>query len=320
VKISGFTIARQAVLFDYPLEECLRSLLPLVDELVVGVGDADDGTWELVQRIGDPKIQAFRSTWDLTRRHGETLSEETNKALARCSGDWAVYLQADEVLQERELPQLRAALERYRYTRVEALSFRYHHFYGSYATIQDHPLWFYRRATRAVKTGIGARSIGDACAFGALDGGRWRRLRRANIDVHVFHYGWVRPPAAMVRKQRNLELFFEGESSTPGDLPDEAAIARRIYGRLGHLQFFRGTHPVVMQARIARQSWRFEHHIEEQWPDWVRHCQVYLRWPVRNTVRRALRRVREGLRTAARRSELHRGPRVTGAPSRRRDP
>src|SRR5439155_12850235 len=152
VRISGFTIARDAVRFDYPLAESLRSLLPLVDELIVAVGDCDDGTWELVQGIGDPRIRAFRTTWDLDRREN-VLSDETNKALDRCTGDWAVYLQADEVLHEHDLPLLRASLERYQHTRVEGLSFRYLHFYGSYETVQDNPLWFYRRATRAVRLG-----------------------------------------------------------------------------------------------------------------------------------------------------------------------
>jgi hypothetical protein len=48
MKVSGFTILRQTVRLGYPFTESIRSLLPLVDELVVGVGDGDDGTWEAV--------------------------------------------------------------------------------------------------------------------------------------------------------------------------------------------------------------------------------------------------------------------------------
>jgi len=275
MKVSGFTIARDAVRFDYPLAESLRSLLPLVDELVVAVGDCDDGTWELVQGIGDPKIHAFHTTWDLDRREN-VLSEETNKALERCTGDWAVYLQADEVLHEDDLPALHAALERHRHVRVEGLSFRYLHFFGSYGTVQDNPMWFYRRATRAVRPGAGVRSVGDGCGFMVIARDGSRRLRRANIGARVFHYGWVRPPEIMARKQINLAGLFSGPGAVA--TADEREVASRIYAGLGHLRGFTGSHPAVMRERIARCTWSFYSRIEEQPPDWLRLARVYLEW------------------------------------------
>ena len=85
MKVSGFTIVRNAIKYGYPVDKSVQSLLPLVDELVVGVGDSDDGTWDLVTGIGDPKIKPFRSVWDMTKREGGVvLSEQTNIALARC--------------------------------------------------------------------------------------------------------------------------------------------------------------------------------------------------------------------------------------------
>jgi hypothetical protein len=95
MRVSGATILDQAVRLSYPFRESLRSLLPLVDELVVNVGQANDGTWEEVLALGDPRVKPFRSEWDRSPRGGVTLSEQTNLALARCSGDWIVYLQAD---------------------------------------------------------------------------------------------------------------------------------------------------------------------------------------------------------------------------------
>jgi hypothetical protein len=38
MKISGFSICRNAVKFDYPIVEAIRSALPIVDEFVVNVG------------------------------------------------------------------------------------------------------------------------------------------------------------------------------------------------------------------------------------------------------------------------------------------
>jgi len=44
VKVSGFTFIRNAVRYQFPVVECIRSVLPMVDEFVVAVGDSEDGT------------------------------------------------------------------------------------------------------------------------------------------------------------------------------------------------------------------------------------------------------------------------------------
>lgn len=278
MRISGFTIARQAMAFGYPLAESIRSLLPLVDQLVVNVGDSTDGTWETVASIADPKIVAFRSQWDLTKRDGLTLSEETNKALARCDGEWAIYLQADEVLHEAELPRLREALARYRTGRTEALSLSYYHFFGSYRTYKDDPRNWYRRATRIVRTGIGIESVGDACAFMRRADGGWKKPRRRDLGVHVYHYGRVRPPAQMLLKQRNLERLYHDESwldqhGLPADLNGNEA-----YGNFRHLRTFHGTHPAVMRDLVASADWQSPNPETGPWPEWMRRSYVYGAW------------------------------------------
>ena len=117
MKVSGFTFVRNAVKYGYPLEESLRSLLPLVDELVVMAGDSEDGTNKLIESIGSPKIRLLSSVWDPgLRTGGEVLAVETNKAMDAVSknSDWLFYLQADEVLHEKDYPAIREAMQRYR--------------------------------------------------------------------------------------------------------------------------------------------------------------------------------------------------------------
>jgi hypothetical protein len=289
VRISGFTIARQVCHLGYPIQESLRSLLPLVDELIVNVGDGDDGTFEAVQAIDDPKVIVFRSTWDLTRRDGLTLSEETNKALARCRGDWAIYLQADEVLHEADLPVVRAALERAQGTRVEALSLRYYHFYGSYQTYKDDPRHWYPRATRIVRTGIGIESVGDACAFMVRTEGAWRQPRRQRLAASVYHYGRARPPAEMLHKQRNLEtLYYDQRWLDEHGLRADMDL-RLVYADRRHLRLFTGTHPAVMHARIAASSLPIPEP-DGVWPEWLRRLYVYGSWMAAWALARVRRR------------------------------
>jgi len=55
MKISGFTIIRNAIVNDYPIVEAIRSILPIVDEMIVLVGDSEDATETLIKNINDPK-------------------------------------------------------------------------------------------------------------------------------------------------------------------------------------------------------------------------------------------------------------------------
>ncbi len=81
MKISGFTIIRNAVINDYPIVEAIRSILPVVDEMIILVGNSDDDTVGLMQSINDPKIKIHHSVWDASlRTGGSVLAVETNKA------------------------------------------------------------------------------------------------------------------------------------------------------------------------------------------------------------------------------------------------
>ena len=42
--VSGFTIARNVIKYDYPIKEAILSILPMVDEMVVLVGHSEDDT------------------------------------------------------------------------------------------------------------------------------------------------------------------------------------------------------------------------------------------------------------------------------------
>ena len=88
MRVSGFTFCRNAIKYDYPVEEVIRSILPWVNEFVVNVGDSDDGTTELVERINDPKVRILRSVWDDTvRKDGLIFAQQANIALRACTGD-----------------------------------------------------------------------------------------------------------------------------------------------------------------------------------------------------------------------------------------
>ena len=282
MRISGFSIARNALKYGYPVLESLRSLLPLVDELVVAVGDSEDKTWDLLQSLKSPKLKCFRTVWDpALRGGGRVLSQQTNLALARCTGDWAVYLQADEVLHEDDLPLLAQAMDKHRRSPLEGLRLDYLHFYGSYQTVQAHWRKWYRSAIRVVRPGLGIHSVGDAYGFRTASG---RRLLSWGSGARVFHYGWSRPPQVMQAKQHNLDRLYHGDAALAQRREAEAGAQAKLqafYRDRGYLERFHGSHPAVMAPRVLAQDWAFDDRIPEQAPAWLRHLDIALAHPFR---------------------------------------
>jgi len=53
MKISGFTMGKNTGKLYYPIKEAIESVLPIVDEFVVALGDSDpdDPTEDLIRSI-----------------------------------------------------------------------------------------------------------------------------------------------------------------------------------------------------------------------------------------------------------------------------
>jgi glycosyltransferase involved in cell wall biosynthesis len=254
--ISGFTIIRNAQIMGYPIVPAIRSILPIVDEFIVGVGQSDDGTRALIESIGDPKIRIFDSFWDTSRQSGGVImAEKTNEALAHCSGDWCFYLQADEVVHEEDLPKIVESCVAYRGdARVEGLLFKYLHFYGSYSVIATARNW-YRQEVRIVKRSAGARSIGDAQSFRVGD----RKARVKWSGGTIYHYGHVKPPQRLGEKYKLMYRWYHGDRR---DREFDAFQIRQMYG----LRRFRHSHPAVMRELVDAQDWVFEPKLDlRQW-------------------------------------------------------
>ena len=249
MRISGFTFVRNAIDLYYPLVESITSILPICDEFVVAAGDSTDGTTELLRSLNEPKLKIIETVWDPQRFvRGASNADQTNIALDACTGDWAFYLQADEVVHEKHLPGL---VERMREClpdrRVEGLLFDYKHFYADYDHYQIAHGW-YRREVRIVRTGIGVRSWHSAQGFRIGD----KKLHVKLADAEIYHYGWVRPPHRMARKEVALLSVHVGTEQARQLRPQSDDFN---WGRLWGRARFTGTHPAVMQRRIAEKDW-----------------------------------------------------------------
>ncbi|HEC83778.1 MAG: glycosyltransferase [Candidatus Parabeggiatoa sp. nov. 2] len=246
MKISGFTFIRNGTLLGYPYIESLRSLLPLCDEVVVAVGAGQDDTLARIAAIGDPKLRVIETIWNESMQdRGYVYAQQKMIAQFNCSGDWAFYLEGDEVLHEEDIASLRATLQRYvDHPNVEALVFDYYHFYGSPTTLAISPGW-YRRAVRVIRNSIRSYSP-DGLFFVVMDKNkRGRYPYAACAGVPIYHYGHVRAVANMQAKIQQVSRYW-------GHAPPPFAG----YGNIDPLALgkFSGSHPAVMRNWLAEAA------------------------------------------------------------------
>ena len=251
MKISGFTIIKNAVVNDYPIVEAIRSVLPVVDEMIVLIGDCNDDTILLIQSISDPKIKIHHSVWDKTLHSGgNVLAVETNKAfnLIDPESTWAFYIQGDEVVHEQYYAAIKEGCEKYKDNEnVEGLLFKYVHFYGTYDYIGDSRKW-YSNEVRIIRNDKKIQSFKDAQGFRVGE----RKLHVKPIEAYMYHYGWVKSPEQMMNKHKNLKTFWSDEKGIEKflQLPDFFD-----FSEFDSLEKFSGTHPAIMQERIKSKNW-----------------------------------------------------------------
>lgn len=254
MKVCGFTFVRNAEKYVYPVLESIHSILPVCDKLIVNVGNSEDNTLQLIESIESDKIQIIQSIWDDTLREGgKVLAVETNKALDAIPDDydWAFYIQADEVVHEQYLPEIRGQMEKWKDDpQVEGLLFNYTHFYGTYDYIADSRKW-YRNEIRIIRNDKSIRSYKDAQGFRKHD----RKLKVKPVNAHIYHYGWVKHPRDMRTKLEGVSPFWHDEEWIDKNVRKEAVFD---FSKIDSLTLFNGTHPEVMKQRIASANWKID--------------------------------------------------------------
>lgn len=255
MKVVGFTFIRNAIKFDYPVVQAIQSILPIVDEFVVAVGNSEDDTLVLIESIKSSKIRVINTVWDDSQREGgRVLALETDKAFRAIGedADWCFYLQGDEVIHEKDYECIKDAMHMYKEDEsVDGLLFNFLSFYGSYQYVADSYDWV-RREIRVLKNNKDIYSYGDALGFRKKEN---QKLSAKPINATIYHYGWVRPPYIMLKKQNEFQKLWHDDNAL-----DKVVVKATDwdYNQIEWLSLFNGTHPAVMNDRISKINWSFE--------------------------------------------------------------
>jgi len=239
MKISAFTFIKNGQILGYPFKQSIQSVLPIVDEFIINVGESEDNTLEIVKSINDPKIRIIISKWnDVMKDKGFVYGQQKMIAHYNCTGDWAFYVEGDEVYHEKDLEKIRSSMEMYLDdSKVEALAFKFNHFYGNGNSFLDSPGW-YRSEARIIKNSLRTYAP-DGLFWLVLNSNKNSRYPRAKlIDVYCYHYGWVRSEVEMNLKSSKVQKYWGKE---PVKI-DYTQIDQFI------IKEFTGTHPKIMNS------------------------------------------------------------------------
>ena len=161
-----------------------------------------------------------------------------------CTGDWAFYLEGDEVVHEADLATIRASVERHHSNpEVEALVFDYHHFYSSPQWVSISPGW-YRRECRLIRNTIRSYAPDGQYWLVTTEHKRGRNPQAALANAHIYHYGWVRRNEDMQKKADQVSKYW----ATPAVKVQYSQFDRRA------LAPFTGTHPETANQWLAHEA------------------------------------------------------------------
>ena len=244
MRVSGFTFLRNAVMNGYPFEESIKSLLPLVDEYVIAVGQGEDSTLDRLYSLDSDKVKVIETCWnEKMADRGFVYGQQKMIAQYNCTGDWAFYLEGDEVLHEKDLDAIyRAMFDNLENEEVEALYFDFIHFYG---TPQQFGVAGYRKAPRIIRNSI--RSIApDGLFFVVLDKNKSGRYPAAKYaGGSIYHYGHCRREQYTDSKLKQIGKYWGAKHAE-----------FKGYGSIdiAELRDFCGTHPKVMDDWLINHA------------------------------------------------------------------
>ena len=245
MKVSGFTFIKNAEMLGYPFIESIQSVLPIVDEFVIAVGESDDNTLEIIKSIKDNKIRIIETQWNESMQdRGYVYAQQKMTAQFSCTGDWAFYLEGDEVLHEKDLDTIRNTMEQHLDNpEVEALYFDYYHFYGKPNQVG---IAGYKRAPRIIRNTIRNYSP-DGLFFVVMDKNKKGRYpKAAHAGCHIYHYGHVR------KVERNNEKIKQVGKYWGNEEPNTFSTYGNI--DLAEIRPFTGTHPKIVQDWLRTEA------------------------------------------------------------------
>ena len=262
MKISGFSYVRNGFDYGVPFIEAIQSALPICDEFIIAVGDSTDDTRQAILNLNSDKIKIIDTIWDSNlKTGGQIFAQQTNIALDQITGDWAFHIQADEVIHETQIMNIKNAIKKYDTNpKVEGFILPFLHFWGGYNYCRN-TRRVHNFEVRVFRNNLGVRSYRDSQGFrkyksiedyqNGIDKGK--KLRVKLVEATVYHYNGVRPPLSFRKKAQMFGEQYHDKEAV------ELQLAKSNYNwhNVDRVILFNGSHPCYMQEKVNHQNWEY---------------------------------------------------------------
>ena len=243
--ISVYTTTYNALDQEYCLIEGIKSALRFADEIIVVDSFSTDGTVDSIKAIGDNRIKIYSIDW-LPSIGWAMYKISKSMAIGRCTKDWCILMDADEVIHEKDYSLIRMVAD-HTPGNIVGVRFNTIHFYGDYKhVLNGFKEWkdLYTSKVYMVRNGMGihhGNSGMDIDAHVDRHGIPLKGDCLANSGIDMFHYGHVRSKQAYIKKQLRMHSFYSGQKV---DVLKENQIS------IESLNTFSGSHPTTMLDKV----------------------------------------------------------------------
>lgn len=199
--IGGNVCIRNGNELDYCWRECIQSLLPVCDEVVVCDAQSTDGTLEEIRAWmeREPKIKLCIYEWPNPKGDPDFWVKWLNYSREHLHTDWHLELDADEILSEKSYPIVRQFCSQPH--RRSAWCTRWNFWRDHRHTIPE-GVCLGKHVVRLAPRNVWLPSDGphphgaEAIAMAQMTG------------IEIFHYGFLRMRAPLFAKEKLLQRYF----------------------------------------------------------------------------------------------------------------
>lgn len=231
------------------IEATIRQSLLFADEVVVVDGGSTDGTIELIEKLQEEDARIllyhYKDKYELGQA---SLADKKSFALSKCTSDYVILQDDDEMIHERYAKQIRQLSDDY----PDAIGFRFNtiHFYRSWNHYQCGEGWYKSKIYMVQNLPqIQHGKVGrDRDNYLFLDEPLSDMGGIVDIDVMVSHYGHCRSDPVMLLKKYYQEISWWGADYWEDqEFPFELDSPKR-------LPEYDGVHPKYMLPLIKAEG------------------------------------------------------------------
>lgn len=243
--LGSLIIVHNAIEHDYCVKECIESVLPICDKVLVVECESTDGTPGLLANMAEQehKIRIIQRPWQPSRNM-QWMRDLTHDCKREIGTDWYIAMDADEVIDPRGYCWIREHVAAHYGTDVCAVMPRLT-FWKDHKHILPHGVICNHLCPR-----VGPVSV-------SLCGDLIDPPHKLTIPSRIYHYGHIRKRDAWVKKSVKCHQWALGEvpdhwkKAESGDMsavdncvPDERLVE------------FKGSHPMLAREWLKERGFK----------------------------------------------------------------